>query len=152
MDQPNLMGSMQGFGDLADDAHRAGGFQRAVGQHGGQVAALDQPHTHKQSAVDLPVVMDRDHMRGVQSRRGVGFPAESPLKVLVLRQIRGQDFDRDDPVGDGVVGTPYLAHPARAQQRHQPVAPKLHLIHRQPSPRSPGWMLPTNRRRAYESL
>jgi len=82
----DLVGGMQGFGDLVDDAHRAGRFQRPVGLHGLQVAALDQPHTHERSTVDLPIVMDRDHVRGVQSCRRVGFAAESPLKILILRQ------------------------------------------------------------------
>ena len=35
VDEPNLVGGMQSFGDLADDTHRAGGFQRAAGEHGG---------------------------------------------------------------------------------------------------------------------
>lgn len=64
VDQPDVMGGMQGFGDLVDDADRAGGFQRAVGEHRGQVAALDQPHAHEEPAVDLAVVVDRDDVGG----------------------------------------------------------------------------------------
>ena len=66
--------------------------------------------------------MDRDHMRSVQSCRRVGFPAEPPLKVLVLRQIRRQNFDGDDAIGHGVMRAPHLAHAAATQQPHQAVA------------------------------
>jgi hypothetical protein len=52
----------------------------------------------------------------------VSFPAESPLKVLVLRQTRMQKLDGDDPVGHGVMCAPHLAHAAAAQQLHQAVA------------------------------
>jgi hypothetical protein len=36
--------------------------------------------------------------------------------------VRRQEFDRDDPVGAGVVGPPHLTHAASAQQLHQTVA------------------------------
>jgi hypothetical protein len=55
-------------------------------------------------------------MRTVQACRRMGFPAEPPLKVLVLRQIRGQHLNGDDAVRLAVVGTPHLAHAAAAQQ------------------------------------
>jgi hypothetical protein len=54
-----------------------------------QVAALDQPHIHIQAAVDFAVVMDRNDVRVAQSGGRVCFAAESPLKILVCRQIRG---------------------------------------------------------------
>jgi Domain of unknown function (DUF427) len=37
------------------------------------VAALDQPHVHKQPPVDLAVEVDRNHMRAVQPRGRMGF-------------------------------------------------------------------------------
>jgi hypothetical protein len=130
VDQPDLVGGMQGFGDLFDDAHRAGRFQRPVGEHGLQVAALDQSHTHEQSTVDLPIVMDRDHVRGAQSCGRVGFAAEPLLKVLVVREVSGQDFDRDDPVGVGVMRPPDLTHAAAAQQLDEAVTPERRALHR----------------------
>ena len=47
VNQPDLVGSVQGFGDVADDARRPGGFQWTVGQDGGKVTAFDQPHAHE---------------------------------------------------------------------------------------------------------
>jgi hypothetical protein len=79
---------MQCLGYLADDVHCAGRIKRTVGQHRVQVAALDQPHIDVEAAVDFAVVMDRYHVRAVQSCGRMGFPAEASLKLVVLRQIR----------------------------------------------------------------
>ena len=137
MDQPDLVSGMQGPGDVVNDAHCAGGFQRPVGQHGVQIAARDQPHAHEQSTVDLPVVIDRNHMWGVQPCRRMRFPTEPLLKVLILRQGRRQNLDGDDAVGDGVVGAPHLTHAAAAEQVHQAVTPERHALHSSPLHRKP---------------
>ena len=79
-----------------------------------QIATLDQPHIHVETAVDFAVVVNRNHVRGVQPCRGVGFAAESTLKVLVVREVRGHDFDRHDPVGVSVM---------RAKAKHLPANP-----------------------------
>jgi hypothetical protein len=86
--QTNLMGGVQGQGDPLDDAHRPRRLQRPVGQHGLQIATLDQPHIHVEAAVDFAIVVNRNHMRGVQSCRRVSFAAKSPLKLLVVREMR----------------------------------------------------------------
>src|ERR1700722_5050824 len=74
--------------------------------------------------------MNGNHMRGVQPCRGVGFAAESSLKVVVVREVSVQDFDRDDPVGVGVTGAPHLAHAAAAQQLDQAITSERRLVHR----------------------
>ena len=56
------------------------GLKRPLGQQGLQVAALDQPHGHKQPAVDLAEVVDGDDVRLVQTRSRAGFAAE-PLYI-----------------------------------------------------------------------
>ena len=68
-------------------------------------------------------------VRVVQTSGGVGFSAESLLKFLVDRQIRGQQLDGDNPVGLGVMGSPYLTHAAAAQQLHQAVPPERGPVH-----------------------
>jgi hypothetical protein len=68
------------------------------------LSTLDQSHIHIEAAVDFAVVVDGNHMRGAQPRRCVRFAAELFLKVLVIREVSGQDFYRDDPVGVGVMG------------------------------------------------
>jgi hypothetical protein len=78
---------MQCLGYLVDDAHRAWGFQRAVGENRLQVAALDQSHVDVEAAIDFAVMMDGNDVGAVQSCRRVSFAAESPLKVLVLREV-----------------------------------------------------------------
>ena len=90
-------------------------MMRTAVQHGRQVAALDEPHIHKQSPVDLAVEVDRDDVRVVQSRRRMVFAAEALLKHLVMGKVGGQQLERDNPIDGRVVGPPHLAHPATAQ-------------------------------------
>ena len=99
-----------------------------------QVAAVDQPHVDIEAAVDLAVIVDGDDVRVVQPGGGVRLPAEPLGEAGVLGQVRRKHLDRHDSVGRGVVGAPYFADAAAAQQLHQPVVPKrrpLHLISKQ---------------------
>jgi len=75
-------------GQLLNDVHGALWSHRPVDQHGLQIAALDQPHIEVETAVDFAVVVDRNHMRAVQSCSRVGFAAKPPLKLLVVREMR----------------------------------------------------------------
>lgn len=50
-------------------------------------------------------------------------------KVLIVREVSGQDFDRDDPVGVGVMRPPHLAHAAATQQFDQPIATERRPVH-----------------------
>ncbi|OBK45604.1 hypothetical protein A5657_03030 [Mycobacterium kubicae] len=74
-------------------------------------------------------MVDRDDMGAIQSSGGVCFAAESALKLLVLRQVSGQDLDGNDPVGVSVMCSPNLSHAAPAQQLQQPVAPERRPLH-----------------------
>ena len=87
--QANLMGGMQCLGDLADDVHRTRGVERPVGQHRLQVTALDQAHVDVELTLDFAVVVNRNDVRVIQPRRGVGFPAESLLKFFIIGEVRG---------------------------------------------------------------
>jgi len=49
-----------------------------------QVAALDEAHTHIQAALDFAVVVDRDHVRGVELCRRLGFAAKPLLELFVV--------------------------------------------------------------------
>lgn len=64
---------------------KGGGRSATGGFYGGWVtswvAALDQPHVHKQPPVDLAVEVDRNHMWAVQPRGRMGFTTE-PLERL----------------------------------------------------------------------
>src|ERR1700758_5731799 len=52
----------------------------AVGQHGLEVAALDQPHRHIQPTFNLAKVIDRHHARLVEPGCGLGLPPEPFLE------------------------------------------------------------------------
>jgi len=93
--QTNLMGRMQCLSDLVDGAHRPRGIQRPVGQHGLQIATLDQPHIHIETAVDFAIVVNRNHMRGVQPRGHMGFTTE-PLERLHLIGMLCEDVVEGD--------------------------------------------------------
>lgn len=60
--------------------------------------------------------VNRYDVRAVQSGGRVGFATEPLLKHFVSGGVGGQNFDRDDSVEDGVVGSPDFAHAATAQQ------------------------------------
>ena len=59
------------------------------------VAALDQPHVHKQPPVDLAVEVERNHMRAVQPRGRMGFTTE-PLERLHLIGMLCEDVVEGD--------------------------------------------------------
>ena len=81
-----------------------------------QVAALDEPHVHIQSALDFPIAVNGHHVRLVEPRRRPSLATEPLLKVLVLGKMRRKDLHRDDAVGVHVVGPPHLTHAAAAEQ------------------------------------
>ncbi len=89
-----------------------------------QVAAFDQPHVHIETAINFAVVMDRNDVGAIETRRRTRFAAEPLLKHLVVGQVLRKDFHRDDAVGGGVKGAPYLTHPAAAQQFDEPITPE----------------------------
>jgi hypothetical protein len=57
----------KGGSDLGDDVNDPVRRQRPAMQDGGEVGSLDQPHVDVELSVDLPEVMDRDHVRFVQT-------------------------------------------------------------------------------------
>src|ERR1700733_6545337 len=71
-------------------------------------------------------------MRTVQSRSSMRFTTEPLLEHLVAGNLGRQNLDRDDPVDDGVVGTPHLAHAASSQQLDQPVVSERLSLQRAP--------------------
>ena len=87
MHQADLVRGMHSLGHLLDDQHRTRGIQRPLSQYGFDVAPVDQPHIHEQAPVDLPVSMNRHHMRLVQLGGGVGLAAEALLEHAVFGEV-----------------------------------------------------------------
>lgn len=129
MDQADAVRGLQRLGDLFNDAHRPPQLQRPVGERAVQIAAFDQPHVHVEATVDLPVIVDRNHVRGVQPRRRVCLATKSLHEQIVVDQLGRQQFYGHGAVVGGVIRAPHFAHTAAAQQRHQPVAPERGALH-----------------------
>jgi len=124
--------------DLRDQVRRACGIERSFPlEHHGQVGSLDQPHVQEQPSVDLPEVMDWDHMWLSELRRQPGFPLESGAELGVQGQGRRQSFERHEALTPGVEGAVDLSHAASADQPVDPVGAKVlpgHARHRHPRP------------------
>ena len=90
------MGGVQRVGDLGADPDRAFGWQRSLRrQERPQVGPLDVAHRDEQRPVGLARGVDRDDVGVLGRGRGFGLPDEPLAERLVLRQLRGQELQRD---------------------------------------------------------
>ena len=56
-------------------------------------------------------------MRVIELRDGLRFALEPDFELRVVREFRGQDFDRDAAIEPRVARLEHLAHPARPERR-----------------------------------
>src|SRR5439155_8904821 len=123
MDDPALVGGVEGPGRLRGDPCRLARRQRpAPLDDRGEVLAVDQLHDDERPGGVLPVVVDRDDVRVVQRRRGLGFVAEPRAEVRVATVLRAEDLDGDVSVQLVVMAAIDPGHPALAEQLREPVA------------------------------
>ena len=61
----------------------------------------------------------------IERRSGAGFLREALHAVMVRRERRRQDLDRDDSIQPGIFCAIHFAHSARAEQRLDLVRPQL---------------------------
>ena len=112
--------------DLAHDRHRPRRRHRPKAlEHLAQVGAVDHPHVDVEQPVDLAVVVDRHHVRFLQSARGMRLALQPLAKHRVVRRRLGQQLQSDDAVLDGVLGLVDLAHAALAEQPPQAIRADL---------------------------
>lgn len=102
--------------NLFDDSYGQSGIHRPTSEQLVQIAAVDQAHSDEKLAVNLAKIVDRHRMWLPQTGRRLRLPAEPPLKFLVARQVRWQQFQRNPPLRDCVEGSPHLSHTAATQQ------------------------------------
>jgi hypothetical protein len=101
--------------DLADDPHRALGRERPLPHDGGeQVGAVDEPHRDIELAVDLPGLVDRDHVRVVDRRSEHRFALEALAELAVAREVVGDQLQRDGPRERDLGRPVHTAHAALA--------------------------------------
>jgi hypothetical protein len=90
-----------------------------------ELGAVDVAHGDVQLAGDLAGVVDRDDVRVVDRGGEAGLAQEALAEALVLRELGGEDLQRDRPLEREVVGAEHDSHPAAADEGLQPVAGEL---------------------------
>ena len=125
VDEPERMRRVQGGCDLTRD--RDGCFlrQRSLREQLLELGAVDVAHGDVQLAGDLAGVVDRDDVRVVDRCGQAGLAEEALAEALVLRELGGEDLQRDRPLECQVVGAVDDPHPAPADQRLEAVAGEL---------------------------
>ena len=96
VDEAAAVGGIERGGDLADDPDRSRGRERALAGDGvQQVGAVDEAHGDVELAVDLPRLVDGDHV-GVVDRGGEHRLAlEALAELAVAREVLGDQLQRD---------------------------------------------------------
>jgi hypothetical protein len=112
--------------DLAADGERPTRLQRPfLLQQRPQLAALGVAHDEVELAVDLPGVVDRNHVRMLQRSGELGLDQEAPAKARVCGE-RGRDqLDRDVALQAGVVCAVDHAHPTATDECLDPIPEEL---------------------------
>jgi hypothetical protein len=115
VDEPAAVRGIERGRDLRDDAGRALRVERAaVGEHGAQVLAVDEPHHLEEDAVLLPGPVDRNHVRVVERSRGARLGDEAAAERGVVGVGRGDhlhghgplEVDVDRPIDDAHASAP----------------------------------------------
>ena len=84
--------------DLGDDLHGALGLERPFAHDGGeQVGAVDEAHGDVELAVDLPRLVDRDHVRVVDRGGEHRLALEALAEPAVAREVVGDQLQRHGP-------------------------------------------------------
>ena len=126
MNQPLLMGVLQGEGRLVDIVGGAGRRDALlVLEDGGQTGALDELHDEEMAAGLLLRVVGLDDAGVTELGQRLGFAAEAHDSTGVVDAPLRQHLDGDAAVQLGVVPQVNLAHAALAQFVQQLVATEL---------------------------
>jgi hypothetical protein len=122
VDQPLVVGAVQGRPNLLEDPQRLRRFQRsALVEEGPEVRPLHVLHGDVQLAVRLSGVVHGDHVGVLDPRRRPGLPDEPLTEGLVGRKVRRQDLEGDLPAEVLVLGEIDHPHPAPPDQALDPV-------------------------------
>ncbi len=98
-----------------DELDGAGRLDRSLLEQVLHGRTTDQPHVDVEVAVDLAPVVDRNHVRLLKYRRSARLALEPRPEALVIRELRGEDLQRDGPTLVGVLCLVHLAHAALAE-------------------------------------
>ena len=120
MHDPGAVGVLEAVEDLHDQVERHPRRGCPLVAHPReQVAVGHQGGDQVEAAVELTVVVHGHHVGALDAGERLRLPAEARAVVLVGRELRGDDLERDLAVQGGVergVHDPHAAVPQHAQQ------------------------------------
>ena len=77
--------------------------------------------------IDVPpvgaLVVDRDHIRMRECRRGLGLAGETPDELVIDGEVRMHDFEGHGAVELGIVPDVHRGHSAARDPRLHPISP-----------------------------
>ena len=130
MDDPLLVGFLNGPGNLPGDLNRIARLHGAPGDAVSQRLALDQfQHQEEDAGVLLQAVNGGD-VRVIQRSQQMTFALEASHALGVGGDLGPEDLDRDLAVQARVVGPIDHAHPALADLLDDPVMAEGFSYHR----------------------
>ncbi len=107
--------SIESVGDLNGECKKSVVFQGAPGHHVLEREAVEKFHRDEALAVVLADFVDGADVGVVQRGSGAGFAAKAFESLRILRNVFGEEFERDKATEGGVFGLVNNAHPAAAQ-------------------------------------
>ena len=116
-----LVRARQAGGDLRPDLERAGRRELLTCQQVAQLVAADQLHRDEREPVGFADLVNDGDVRMLDRRGGLGLLDEAPAPIAVVRQVVGQDLERDIAVQPRVGGAIDHAHPAAADFFGNPI-------------------------------
>ncbi len=109
------MSGIERVGDLDTQVNQTVGFERAAEYRFPQSLAFEKLHHDEAQAAVLPNFVNGADVGMVQSGSGAGFAAKTFEGLRVVRDIVGQELQRDEAAERGVFGAVDDTHPAAAQ-------------------------------------
>jgi hypothetical protein len=118
MDDPLVVGVVEGVRHPAEDGHRAREGDALALQELGKAAALDEPHGHPGDALLLLDVeaVDGDDVRVLEAGDDLGLVTEALGEGRVVQELAGEDLQGDVAVEGGLVGLVDRGHAAPAER------------------------------------
>ena len=117
MDDAGAVRTSDTLGDLNREANRRIDRERSAVNQCRQRLADDVLHRDEVDPLVRVDLVDRDDVRMIEGRGGLGFAKETVLPLRVVGVLWREHLERDLALKDGVASFPHLPHAALAQLR-----------------------------------
>ena len=118
VDDPGVVGMLEGLGDLRHEVEGIALGDRAVGQELPQAGPLDVFHHQAKEVTRLADVEHRRDERVPQLRERSRLAQEPVLECVIGLEVGPDDLDGDEPVQERLTALVDDPHPAMPQQLH----------------------------------